>query len=136
MLNLLFVYGTLRSEFDSRYARLLHSHAELVGGATVPGSIYRVRHFPAYRPEPPGEVCGELYRLSSPETTLAALDDYEGSDFDRLLCGARTLACRVETHLDTCLQSPTECARHAWIYQFKLQPPDRSRIASGDFCTP
>ena len=31
MLDLLFVYGTLRSEFDNQYARLLRSQAMLIG---------------------------------------------------------------------------------------------------------
>jgi gamma-glutamylcyclotransferase (GGCT)/AIG2-like uncharacterized protein YtfP len=110
VLNLLFVYGTLRSEFNNRYARLLRSQAELVGRATVPGSIYRVSHYPAFRPEPKGEVHGELYRLRNPETTLKALDEYEGSEFERVTING------------------------AWIYQFGNEPPENSRIASGDFC--
>src|SRR5579863_3560268 len=106
---MLFVYGTLRSEFDNKYARLLRSQAKLVGPATVPGSIYRVSHYPAYRPEPAGEVRGELYRLTDPETTLKALDEYEGEDFERVV------------------------VNNAWIYQYKKEPPKYSRISSGDF---
>jgi len=112
VLNLLFVYGTLRSEFNNKYARLLRSQAELIGPATVPGSIYRVSHYPAYRPQPVGEVHGELYRLTDPETTLKALDEYEGEDFERVVM------------------------KDAWIYQYKKEPPRYSRISSGDFCAP
>jgi gamma-glutamylcyclotransferase (GGCT)/AIG2-like uncharacterized protein YtfP len=111
-MNILFVYGTLRSEFNNEYARLLRSQAELIGPATVPGSIYRVSHYPAYRPEPRGEVHGELYRLTDPETTLKALDEYEGEDFERVVI------------------------KDAWIYQYKKEPPKYSRISSGDFCAP
>lgn len=110
MLNLLFVYGTLRSEFDNQYARLLRSQADLIGRATVPGSIYRVEHYPAFRREPAGQVHGELYRLRDQETTLKALDEYEGSEFERVVVNG------------------------AWIYQYETQPPEHSRIASGDFC--
>jgi gamma-glutamylcyclotransferase (GGCT)/AIG2-like uncharacterized protein YtfP len=112
VLKLLFVYGTLRSRFNNRHARLLRSQADLAGTATVPGSIYRVRHFPAFRPEPAGEVHGELYRLRDPETTLHALDEYEGAEFERVV------------------------VEGAWIYQYRNQPPTHSRIASGDFCEP
>ena len=108
-MNILFVYGTLRSEFNNKYARLLRSQAELIGPATVPGSIYRVSHYPAYRPEPRGEVHGELYRLTDPETTLKALDEYEGEDFERVVI------------------------KDAWIYQYRHQPPEDSRILSGVF---
>jgi|SRR5579863_1653256 len=109
---MLFVYGTLRSEFDNQYALLLRSQAKLVGPATVTGSIFRIRHYPAFRPEPAGEVHGELYRLNDPDTTLRALDEYEGPDFERVV------------------------VKDAWIYQYKKQPPKCSRIASGDFCAP
>jgi gamma-glutamylcyclotransferase (GGCT)/AIG2-like uncharacterized protein YtfP len=110
--DLLFVYGTLRSEFSNRYARLLRKGASLVGRATVAGSIHRVRHFPAFRPEPAGEVQGELYRLSRPEATLKALDEYEGPEFERVI------------------------VNEVWIYQYKKPLPESSRILSGDFRAP
>jgi gamma-glutamylcyclotransferase (GGCT)/AIG2-like uncharacterized protein YtfP len=112
VLDLLFVYGTLRSEFDNRYARLLRKQATLVGKGTVPGSIYRVDHYPAYRPGPAGEVHGELYRLAEPEATFKVLDEYEGSEFERVM------------------------VKDAWIYQYKEQPVESMRILSGDFCAP
>jgi gamma-glutamylcyclotransferase (GGCT)/AIG2-like uncharacterized protein YtfP len=109
VLDLLFVYGTLRSGFENPYARLLHSEAELIGPATVGGSIYRVRHYPAYRNHPDGEVRGEVWRLKNPEMTLRVLDDYEGEDFERVV---------VNGH---------------WLYRYLPVPPAGSRILSGDF---
>jgi gamma-glutamylcyclotransferase (GGCT)/AIG2-like uncharacterized protein YtfP len=111
---MLFVYGTLRSEFDNRYARLLRSQAELVGAATVPGAIYRVRHYPAYKPEPAGEVHGQLYRLTDAERTLQVLDKYEGEDYERVIVHA--------------------AQNQAWIYRYRKELPESSRISSGDFC--
>lgn len=85
MTDVLFVYGSLRSEFDNPHARRLREEAEFVGPGTVPGSIFRVGKYPGYRRELEGIVHGELWRLRDPETTLAALDDYEGSDYTRIL---------------------------------------------------
>lgn len=110
--KLLFVYGTLRSEFDNRYARLLRKQATLLGRASVAGAIYRISHYPGYRAEPVGEVHGELYELHDP-ATLETLDDYEGSEFERVKIDVSGAA--------------------AWIYQFREEPPPGSRIASGDF---
>jgi gamma-glutamylcyclotransferase (GGCT)/AIG2-like uncharacterized protein YtfP len=110
--NLLFVYGTLRSEFNNQYARLLRKQAALVGRATVSGSIYRIRHYPGYRTEPAGEVHGELYELSD-AAILETLDDYEGSEFERVTIEVKGAA--------------------AWIYQFKEEPAPGSQIESGDF---
>lgn len=112
MLDLIFVYGTLRSEFDNRYALLLRKEAALVGRATVSGSIYRVSHYPAFRPEPAGVVHGELYRLNKPGATLKALDEYEGPEYERVIING------------------------AWIFQYKEPLPESSRIVSGDFCAP
>lgn len=85
MPDALFVYGSLRSEFDNLYARRLREGAEFVGQTTVPGSIFQVGRYLGYRREPAGIVHGELWRLRDPETTLAALDDYEGSDYTRIV---------------------------------------------------
>jgi gamma-glutamylcyclotransferase (GGCT)/AIG2-like uncharacterized protein YtfP len=113
--NLLFVYGTLRSEFDNRYARLLRKRASLVGRATAPGSIYRIRHYPGFRTEPAGEVQGELYELRD-AAILETLDNYEGSEFERVKIVVNGAV--------------------AWIYQFKEEPSPGSRIDSGDFVAP
>lgn len=109
MLDLLFVYGTLRNGFENPYARLLHVEADLVGPATVRGSIFRVKHYPAYKSEPDGEVRGELYRLRNPEMTLRVLDEYEGEDFERVAVNGY------------------------WLYRYLREPAADARIASGDF---
>jgi gamma-glutamylcyclotransferase (GGCT)/AIG2-like uncharacterized protein YtfP len=109
MPDVLFVYGTLRSEFNNPYARRLRNEGSLIGPAVVSGSIFRVQHYPAFRPEPAGLVHGELYRLSRPEVTLKALDEYEGEEFERVV------------------------VNDLWIYRYKQALPEESRIVSGDF---
>jgi len=114
---LLFVYGTLRSEFDNQYARMLRAHSELIGGATVTGSIFRVSDYPGYKPDPPGVVHGEVYRLNGEERILADLDAWEAPDFQRIAVRASN-------------------GEEVWIYSFLGEPPLADRIASGDFCAP
>jgi gamma-glutamylcyclotransferase (GGCT)/AIG2-like uncharacterized protein YtfP len=116
MEDFLFVYGTLRSGFDNLYARKLRAEAELMGPATVRGSIFRISHYPGFRPEPEGVVHGELYRLNVPGT-LAALDAWEGSEYERV-------------------RMAVSGEGKAWIYQYGVQPPATARIESGDFCRP
>lgn len=122
MLNLLFVYGTLRSQFDIAAARMLRECAELLGSATVPGSIYRIRHYPGFRPEPDpasaGLVHGELYRLKDPAPLIDGLDAYEDTEFTRVMT-------TVEQD---------GVAKDAWIYRYDAPLPPDSLIASGDFC--
>jgi gamma-glutamylcyclotransferase (GGCT)/AIG2-like uncharacterized protein YtfP len=83
--NILFVYGTLRSGFDNRYAKLLHANSEFLGPATVMGSLFQIGDYLGYRPEPRGEVPGELYRLNDPDELFPILDDYEGPDYQRVM---------------------------------------------------
>lgn len=112
MPDLIFVYGSLRSEFDNPYARKLRESAELVGRATVPGSIFMIEKYPGYKTEPEGIVQGELWSLRDPEATLAILDEYEGEAYNRILID------------------------NAWIYLYNgAVDPDR-RIVSGDFLNP
>jgi gamma-glutamylcyclotransferase (GGCT)/AIG2-like uncharacterized protein YtfP len=113
----LFVYGTLRSEFSNEHAKKLRTNARLVGPATVRGSIFRVSHYPGYRPEPDGEVTGELYLLKDAGGTLAELDRYEGSDYKRLEITVST-------------------GDSAWIYEYAGEVPLSVRIDSGDFVNP
>lgn len=115
VVNLLFVYGTLRSQFTNQYAMLLRANAELIGAASIRGAIYRVGHYPAWKPAPEGQVWGELYRLRDPQKTLAVLDGYEGDDFERVL---------------------VEAPEPAWVYQYLADTPESGRIHSGDFCKP
>ncbi len=84
MVNLLFVYGTLRSGFDNQWAKMLRLHSDFLGPATVFGTLHQFGNYPAFRPVPAGEVTGELYRLHTPETTLSALDEYEGDEYERV----------------------------------------------------
>ena len=113
MTDALFVYGSLRSEFDNRHAVQLRSEATLLGRATVRGSIFLVGRYPGYRAEPDGVVHGEAWRLPDPEMTLAALDEYEGSKYRRIMM-------------------PTSITA-AWIYEYVGPVEAGQRIESGDF---
>jgi len=109
------VYGSLRSEFGNRYALELRAEAELVGRATVMGSIFRIGRYPGYRAQPAGLVHGEVWRLRDPERTLAMLDEYEGSHYRRVL-------------------TPTSIPGvEAWIYAYLDDVEAGRRIEAGDF---
>lgn len=104
MLDLLFVYGTLRRDFDNPHARLLRANASFVGHATVRGSVHQIGGYAAFRPDGDTYVEGELYRLDDPESTLAALDEYEGDGYERVEVRVAGLEA---------------CISEAWIYRFR-----------------
>ena len=112
----MFVYGTLRSNFENPYARRLRSGALLLGTATVLGAIFDLGRYPGYRSDFPGQVTGELYEMHEPDGLLAVLDDYEGPEYRRILLHTAEFGL-------------------AWIYELVAVPPNAPRIHSGDYLT-
>ena len=115
MPHLLFVYGSLRSEFDNVHAVRLRAESTFAGAATVAGSVFLVGRYPGYRTEPAGVVHGVVYALVDAAKTVAHLDAYEGAEYRRIKVS---------------LVSP---AGEAWIYEYASALPIASRILSGDF---
>ena len=76
----LFVYGTLMRGFDHPMAKLLSRSADFLGPARCQGRLYLVKHYPGLvlSDDPADVVFGELFRLRTPDTSFATLDEYEG----------------------------------------------------------
>lgn len=78
----LFVYGSLRSGFQSPVYEYISRYFELVGGAKARGKMYDLGAYPAAKPT--DEECfivGELYRIKNEKEfdwAMGQLDDYEG----------------------------------------------------------
>ncbi|HUA18802.1 MAG TPA: gamma-glutamylcyclotransferase family protein [Bryobacteraceae bacterium] len=115
----LFVYGTLRRGSNNESARLLQGQSRFVGNARMQGRLYGLGRYPgAVAAVNPGEwVRGEVYNMDDATRLLAALDDYEGSDFERAV---------ATVQLDD--GSKVEC----WVYLYVGKTPGRL-IASGDW---
>jgi len=81
---LIFVYGTLRRSASNHFRM---AGMDFVSSATVRGNLYRVVWFPAVvlNPNAP-EVSGEIYQINS--SPLSALDEYEGTQYHRVLTTA------------------------------------------------
>jgi len=85
VLNLLFVYGTLRRTFNNDYARLLRATADFEREAAIRGRLRAAGPYMAFAADGDQQVRGELYRLREPERMLEALDDYEGEEYERVV---------------------------------------------------
>ena len=82
----LFVYGTLRRAYKNIYAQLFHANARFLGKARMRGRLHQFASYTgAVVSEQPEEwVAGELFQLQDP-SVLQTLDEYEGSEFERVL---------------------------------------------------
>ncbi len=80
--DLLFVYGSLKSDSPHPMARWLERHARLLGPARFQGRLIRVSWYPgALDSDHAGDsIQGELWQLLRPKTVLRRLDRYEGYD--------------------------------------------------------
>jgi gamma-glutamylcyclotransferase (GGCT)/AIG2-like uncharacterized protein YtfP len=119
-MNHLFVYGTLRSRFQNRYARMLAEEGRLLGGAQVLGRLYDLGRYPGMEQSsaPEERVAGELYELRDGALTLGALDEYEGAEFTRVT---------ATVHLESGEQMA------AWVYVYNRPVAGERRILSGDY---
>lgn len=125
MLDTLFVYGTLRSEFPHPLARRLKAKARLVGKGSAPGALYDCGWYPGakFRADSRTRVVGEVFALKNAGRLIAELDHYEGTaepsnPFWRV---------RVKVQLER--GAPID----AWTYEMSEVPPRGRLIQSGDF---
>src|SRR5690348_1815592 len=81
MLDLLFVYGTLRRLSRHPMARFLAEQARFLGGGTVAGRLYNLGRYPGMTPAASAadRVAGDVYQLAG-EQTLQELDQYENAE--------------------------------------------------------
>ncbi len=113
----LFVYGTLRRGSDNDFARLLHETSDFVSTGHLRGSLYRIAHYPGWVEDSGGWVTGEIWQPRDAGSMLRELDDYEGSDYERVLR-------MVDTPT-----GPKEC----WVYLFLASTEKKARLFTGDW---
>jgi len=90
---------------------MLAGQAQFIGSARVRGRLYDFGSYPGARPED-GSIVGELFQITANGNVLAALDEYEGPEFERAVVAANSIDC--------------------WIYWYV--GPDAGRlIESGDW---
>lgn len=123
-MNHLFVYGTLRPGFTNPAAQLLHASADHLGPARIRGLLYRIAHYPGLVPSQATEdhwVKGDLYLLHSPDSTYAALDEYEGEEYRRTVLP---------------VQFPSGAWQEASVYLYTQDLAGKPLIPSGDCLVP
>ena len=116
----LFVYGTLKSNFDNEVAQYLHANAKLIGAGSVFGRLYLLGWYPGYCQDDEGyEIKGEIFKVTKNiDRLLAKLDDYEGVDSGEYRRVLRPVWCGMQQY---------EC----WIYETLIQ--SEIELKTGEF---
>jgi len=79
MTDYLFVYGTLRKDYDLKLKNKVSADLQYVGQGKVGASMYDIGRYPgAVRSSAGDEVIGDVYLVTDPDRVLGVLDKYEG----------------------------------------------------------
>jgi len=124
----LFVYGSLRSGFQSEAYNYLAKYFTLVGPSRVKGKLYDTGQYPVAVPATEERyITGELYRLKDPAEfswAIEQIDDYEGlhvESGEKALYNREPVAVYIEN---------TEVV--AWIYWYCGDVKDFTELQEGD----
>lgn len=124
----LFVYGSLRSGFNSDAYQYISRYFTLIDNAKVKGVLYDLGDYPAALPaDKDFFITGELYYLKNEEEynwAMEQLDDYEGLHVE---AGERPLYRR---DIVTVYARDNEVM--AWVYWYNNDIEGKPRIESGD----
>lgn len=127
--NRIFVYGSLRKEFDHPKHELLNKNGELLGAGSCSGKLYLIDWYPGVLPsdDPTDQVYGEVYEIHQHfEAVIESLDHYEGCapEFPEPHLYVR----RIET-----ITLEHGGSTNAWIYFYNHNPDGERLIPGGDF---
>jgi len=124
----IFVYGTLRSDFQHKAHGYVARYFSLMGKAFVPGKLYDAIEYPAGVPTEENHlITGELYDIKNAgefEQAMQVLDEYEGS-YDAP--GEPALFRRELVNVRF-----NEEEVPAWIYWYNRPVAGKKWITSGD----
>lgn len=124
----LFVYGSLRSGFQSQAYEYMSRYFNLVGNGRVKGRLYDLGEYPAALPTTEDQfIQGELYEVKNQDEfsyVIGQLDDYEGV----LVEAGEAPLYRREIAVVETAQGPVA----AWVYWYNGDVSGRPFIPSGD----
>ena len=112
--------------FDRRRRAGIDTKLTYRGRGSIRASLFDLGIYPAAVPATEGNVWGEVYEMSEPQTVLRALDDIEGYRPDD---PDKSLYSRTATQVTM----PDGSREQAWVYFYNAPLGRAPRIASGDY---
>lgn len=127
MTDYLFVYGTLRRNYDLKLKDRVARDLRYIGQAKVGATLYDLGKYPgAIRSSKGREVVGDVFRIDDPDRVLRILDKYEG-------IGEKTphQSEFIRKKVRLKLRSGKELT--AWVYWYNRDPGERTPIRYKDY---
>jgi gamma-glutamylcyclotransferase (GGCT)/AIG2-like uncharacterized protein YtfP len=116
----LFVYGTLRNDYDLKLKNRVSKDMEYIGKAKVEASLYDLGKYPGAIKEKnkTNEVIGDVFLINDSDKIFKILDKYEGEEFRRKKDQVRLRSGKL---------------LNAWIYWYNLKPDEERKIKYKDY---
>lgn len=128
MKEYLFVYGTLRKDYDLKLKNKVSDDLQYVGQGKVGASLYDIGKYPgAVRSSKGDEVIGDVFEVTDPERVLGILDKYEGIDPS----GRPSEFVRKRNKVR--LRNGKEVT--AWVYWYNFDPAKKLKIKYKNYLT-
>ena len=117
--NYLFVYGTLRKDYNLKLKEKVAQDIQYLGQAKVAASLYDIGRYPgAIKENNQGEVIGDVFIVNNPTKVFKILDKYEGNEFFREKNRVKLRSGKFV---------------NAWIYWYTRKPLGKRRIPYKDY---
>jgi gamma-glutamylcyclotransferase (GGCT)/AIG2-like uncharacterized protein YtfP len=127
MPDYLFVYGTLRKNYDLKLKDQVKDKLQYVGQAKIGAVLYDLGRYPgAVKSKGEQEVVGDVFLLNDPARVLRILDKYEGIP-EKAASTAEFVRKKGRVRLRSGRQVM------AWIYWYNRDPKERKPIRYKDY---
>jgi gamma-glutamylcyclotransferase (GGCT)/AIG2-like uncharacterized protein YtfP len=127
MKDYLFVYGTLRKDYDLKLKNQVSRDIEYIGRAKVGASLYDLGRYPgAVKNNTGQEVIGDVFLVNDPDKVFRVLDKYEGYREDK---NSNSEFVRKRNRVK--LSSGKNV--NAWVYWYNFDPIDKFKIKHKDY---
>ncbi len=119
-MDYLFVYGTLRNDYDLKLKNRVSKDMKYIGKAKVDATLYNLGKYPGAIKEKDNknEVVGDVFLINDSERIFRILDEYEGTEFSRKKDIVKLKSGKLV---------------NAWIYWYNLKPDKRRIIKYKDY---
>src|SRR5258708_33142895 len=128
----LFVYGTLRKNYDLKLKKRVDNDLEYIGKARVGASLYDLGRYPGAIKNKTGsagrqgEVIGDVFLLSNPGKVFKILDNYEGYS-EKDARDSEFVRKRKRVKLNSGKNI------NAWVYWYNFDPASKTKIRHKDY---
>lgn len=115
----LFVYGTLRKNYQLKLKNTVADDIKYFGQAKIAASLYDLGRYPgAIKTSEKSEVIGDVFEISNPERVFKILDKYEGDGFVREKDKVRLRSGK---------------SMQAWVYWYDNETEGKRKIPNKDY---